>query len=137
MAADDRRATAGGARPSAVPSTSMDDDHTQPVPGEPTGASTLLEALDQLRAAGYERDMWVTPDGLVRCGVCHHEAAPLELDLQRLVRLEGVSDPGEEAAVLALRCKACGALGTAVVRFGPEADAQDVAVLRAVEDHRR
>lgn len=115
----------------------MAHDPTPPVAGEPTGASTLLEALDQLRAAGFEGDLFVTTEATVRCGSCHHEAAPAELDLHQLVRLEGVSDPGEEAAVLALECTGCGVRGTAVVRFGPEAGPQDVAVLRAVEDHRR
>lgn len=113
------------------------DDQTKPIAGEPTGASTLLEALQQLRAAGFDRDMFVTPDAMVRCGSCHQDAAPEDLNLVHLVRLEGVSDPGEEAAVLALQCTHCGARGTAVVRFGPEAGPQDDAVLHAVEDHRR
>ncbi len=115
----------------------MADESTTPIAGEPTGASTLLEALDQLRAAGFDRDMYVTSEAMVRCGSCHKDTAPADLDLQQLVRLEGVSDPGEEAAVLALQCTVCGARGTAVVRFGPEAGPQDDAVLAAVEDRRR
>jgi hypothetical protein len=117
--------------------TSMADDSTSPIAGEPVGASTLLEALAQLRAMGFERDMFVTAEAKVRCGVCHHDAAPEDLNLRHLVRLEGVSDPGEEAAVLAIECTVCGALGTAVVRFGPEAGPQDDAVLLAIEDRRR
>jgi hypothetical protein len=112
------------------------DDPTPPIAGEPTGATTLLEALAQLRAAGFDRDMFVTEDAMVRCGSCHHDAAPADLDLLHLIRLEGVSDPSDEAAVLALTCRVCGAKGTAVVRFGPEAGPQDDAVLAAVEDHR-
>lgn len=114
----------------------MADDPTRPVAGEPTGASTLLEALEQVRAMGFEGDMFVTSDAMVRCGACHHDAAPTELNLHRLVRLEGVSDPGEEAAVLALECTVCGRRGSAVVRFGPEAGPQDAAVLRGIADHR-
>lgn len=115
----------------------MPEEPTRPIAGEPTGASTLLEALDQLRRDGFDRDMFVTREATVRCGSCHHDAAPSDLNLHQLVRLEGVSDPGEEAAVLALECTVCGTRGTAVVRFGPEAEPQDVAVLRAVEDLRR
>ena len=115
----------------------MADDPTSPIAGEPVGASTLLEALEQLRAKGFERDMFVTEAAMVRCGVCHHDAAPKDLNLMHLMRLEGVSDPGEEAAVLAIECTVCGARGTAVVRFVPEAGPQDDAVLLAIEDHRR
>lgn len=114
----------------------MSDEQHGPMAGTPTGASTLLEALERLRGLGFARDMFVTPDGMVRCGSCHHDAPPDKLDLYHLVRLEGVSDPAEMAAVLALECTVCGMRGTAVVRYGPEAGPQDVAVLRAVEDHR-
>jgi len=114
----------------------MAEDRDTPVAGEPTGASTLLEAIERLRGLGFAKDMFVTRDAMVRCGVCHQDTAPDKLDLYHLVRLEGVSDPGEEAAVLALECTSCGTRGTAVVRYGPEAEPQDNAVLRAVEDHR-
>lgn len=114
----------------------MPTEPTEPVAGVPTGASTLLEALEVVRRLGFERDMFVTREGLVRCSACHHDARPEELKMHRLVRLEGVSDPGEEACVLALECTVCGMHGSAVVRYGPEAGAGDVAVLRAIEDHR-
>ena len=114
----------------------MADDPTVPIAGEPVGASTLLEALEQLRAKGFDRDMFVTADAMVRCGSCHHDMAPSELNLVHLLRLEGVSDPGEEAVVLALECTVCHARGTAILRFGPEAGPQDDAVLLAVADHR-
>lgn len=113
------------------------DDSTAATPGQPTGASTLLEALDHLRSLGFDRDMFVTEDAMVRCGSCHQDTAPADLDLLELVRLEGVSDPADEAAVLALTCRLCGARGTAVVRYGPEAEPHEDVVLRAVEDHRR
>lgn len=96
----------------------------------------MLEALEHLRGRGFGGDMYVTPSAMVRCSACHHETAPADLLLHLLIRLEGVSDPGDEAAVLGLECGVCGMRGAAVVRYGPEAGPQDVAVLRAVEDHR-
>lgn len=111
-------------------------DSNDTVAGEPTGGRTLLEVLADLKAMGFERDMFVMPDATVRCGSCHHDARPEELVLHELRRLEGVSDPAEMSAVLALECKVCGMLGTAVVRYGPEAGPQDEVLLRAVEDHR-
>lgn len=111
-------------------------DFPGPIPGTPTDASTLIEAIDRLKAMGFTRDMFVTRDAVVRCGSCEHDAAPSELDLHHLIRLEGVSDPADMSAVLGLECRVCGMKGTAVVRYGPEAEPHDVAVLRAIDDQR-
>jgi hypothetical protein len=80
--------------------------------------------------------MFVTPEAMVRCGACHHDDHPSDLVLHRLRRIEGASDPGDMAAVLALTCNVCGAKGTLVVRYGPEAEPQDDAVLLAIDDQR-
>lgn len=107
-----------------------------PEPGAPAGPSTMIELLADLRGQGFERDMYVTADGLVSCGACGHAAAPTDLVLHALRRLEGASDPADEAAVLAVECRVCGGRGTTIVRYGPEASPQDAAVLLAVEDRR-
>lgn len=109
------------------------DEPTAPIPGVPVDR-TLISVLDQLRDEGFDRDMFVTAEGFVRCGVCRHDARPAELQLHAIRRLEGASDPADEAAVLALTCRQCGARGTAVVRYGPEAEAYEGDLLRAVED---
>lgn len=111
------------------------DEPTPPIPGVPVDR-TLLSVLEELKADGFDRDFYVTAEARVRCGTCHHDAAPGEFELHAIRRIEGASDPSDEAAVLALTCTACGARGTAIVRFGPEAGPQDDAVLRAVEDRR-
>lgn len=113
----------------------MDDDRTEPIPGVPVDR-TLMGVLAGLLADGFETDMFVTATGKVRCGACRHDADPADLELHAIRRLEGASDPADEAAALALVCRVCGARGTAVVRYGPEAEPQDIAVLRAVEDLR-
>jgi hypothetical protein len=119
-----------------VPWTAMPvDDSTQPIPGVPVDR-TLISVLDQLKADGFDKDMFVTPDALILCSACRHIAAPAEFELHAIRRIEGASDPSDEAAVLALTCRICGSRGTAVIRYGPEAEPQDVAVLRAVEDLR-
>jgi len=114
----------------------MDDEPTSPEPGVPSDNTTMLTVLAALAADGYAEDMFVTPEAMVRCGACHHDAAPADLVLNKLCRIEGASDPADMAAVLAVTCKACGAKGTAVVRFGPEAEPQDDAVLLAIDDQR-
>ncbi|MGH9085962.1 MAG: hypothetical protein ACRDYW_10950 [Acidimicrobiales bacterium] len=111
------------------------DDRTVPIPGVPVDR-TLMSVLAALKADGYDGDMFVTAEGKVRCGVCRHDAEPTQIELHAIRRIEGASDPADEAAVLALTCRVCGARGTAVVRYGPEAEPQDIAVLRAVEDLR-
>ena len=97
---------------------------------------TLMEVLAELTESGFGADMFVTEDARVRCGTCHQDTAAPDLDLDRLVRLEGASDPADMAAVLGLTCRHCGTKGSAVVRFGPEADRQDDEVLAALEDRR-
>ncbi len=97
---------------------------------------TLSEVLRRFAADGFTQDMFVTREAMVRCGSCHHDTPPAELILDKLRRLEGTSDPADMAAVLGVTCTVCGAKGSAVVRFGPEAEEQDDAVLLAVEDRR-
>lgn len=107
----------------------------QPIPGVPTDR-TLSGVLEHLKEDGFTGDMFVTPDAMVRCGACHADAEPASLQLHTLRRIEGASDPADEAAVLAVTCPSCGAQGTAIVRYGPEAEPQDDEVLKAVEDLR-
>ena len=95
-----------------------------------------MEVLDDLRAEGFTVDVMVHDDGQLCCRGCDHCVAPEDMDLLTLRRIEGASDPSDEAAVLGLRCAGCGQLGVAVVRYGPEAGPGDVAVLQAVADRR-
>jgi hypothetical protein len=111
------------------------DEPTQPIPGVPVDR-TLISVLEQLQAQGFDKDMFVTPDAQILCSACRHVAEPADFELRGIRRIEGASDPSDEAAVLALICRICGAHGTAIVRYGPEAEPQDVIVLRAVEDLR-
>jgi hypothetical protein len=112
------------------------DDLTPPVAGAPSDNTTMVNVLESFRERGFDADFFVTPDSTVRCGVCRHAVAPQELNLDLMRRVEGASDPSDMAAVLGLICPACGARGTAVVRFGPEAGPEEDDVLRALDDHR-
>ena len=72
--------------------------------------------------------------GLVKGGrVSSSEVTGL---FDRLCRLEGVSDPDDMLAAAALRCPNCGALGTVLLNYGPEAPIDDAEVLLALADER-
>jgi hypothetical protein len=87
----------------------------------PDAPDTVTEAVATLEAAGYTSPFQQTGGALVciACGAPH----PLESGVvDRFYRFEGPSDPGDEAIVLAVRCGTCGAQGTLVSAFGPDAD---------------
>jgi hypothetical protein len=107
-----------------------------PIAGAPSDNTTLVAILAAFEQDGFAGDMFVTDDGEVRCGACRHTVAPADMEVHAIRRVEGASDPADMAAVLALVCEECGARGTAIVRFGPEASAGDAAVLAGLEDHR-
>lgn len=103
--------------------------------GQPSDA-TLTEVLEGLRREGYGGDFSVGEDGMVCCRTCGTCVDPASLTLDGMRRLEGVSDPADMAAVLALHCSACNERGSIVVRYGPEAGPGDSALLLAVDDQR-
>ncbi len=114
----------------------MDQEPTPAAAGAPSDNTTLVAVLNALVAEGFTQDMFVTPEAQLRCGVCHRDTAPADLVLDRLRRIEGASDPADMAAVLGVTCGHCDARGTAVVRYGPEAEPQDAEVLLALDDQR-
>jgi hypothetical protein len=97
---------------------------------------TLVEVIEGLRAEGYDGSFLVDEAGSVRCQTCGDVVAAQAVVLDGIRRLEGESDPGDMAAVLAVRCTACDRRGAIVARYGPEAGPGDAALLLAIEDHR-
>lgn len=83
--------------------------------------STVTEAVALLGREGYGEDLHLDGDGVscTECGTTH----PTDLvEVDRVFRFEGPSDPADEAIVLGLRCPACGTKGSLVSAFGPDAD---------------
>jgi len=98
---------------------------------------SLLEILGAFNGEGFTDDFASRPGGVVECGRCHAPHRADTLELHRLERLEGDSDPAEMLAVCALECPNCGTRGTLVLSFGPESTREDDEVLKLLDDERR
>ena len=106
----------------------------QTPPGAPSDNTTLVEILTAMADDGFSANLTVTEDGAVRCPACRQETPPDEAELVSMRRLEGASDPADMQAVLALRCPNCHTGGVAVLNYGPEASAEEGALLIALGD---
>lgn len=103
---------------------------------DPGDETTVVEALASLRRAGFDSDFAVAPGGLVRCVSCGHTHEAADLVVEAVVRVEGISDPADEAATFGLSCERCGLRGVLVVAYGPTASADEAAVVTALGDRR-
>ncbi len=90
---------------------------------------TLSQAVDRLTAGGYADDFRAEPGGLRALGadVLYR---PESLAVDEVVRFEGITDPADEAIVLALHCEKDGTKGTYAVAFGPGMGALDAEMVR-------
>lgn len=93
----------------------------------------LLNVLDDLEERGFTGQFRSLDGARIECLTCRTQLAADEAEVDDLERLEGVSDPADMLAVLALRCPNCATPGTLVVNYGPESTPEDAEVLRAVE----
>jgi hypothetical protein len=108
-------------------------DSDESLVAAPSDGTTLLEVLESFKREGYDGDMIITDDAMLRCTRCRQESSPSEVHTGKLRRLEGASDPADMAAVVAVECPHCGNHAAVVVRYGPEASAVDAEVLRSLE----
>ena len=98
---------------------------------------SLLGILSTFRDDGFTYDFFPRPGGMVECGKCRVPHRADTLELHRLERLEGDSDPSEMLAVCAVACPNCGVRGTLVLTFGPESTREDDEVIELLDDVRR
>ena len=91
----------------------------------------VTEAVELLRAEGYDDDFDVCAEGLCCAGedgVHGLEGASVD----QLFRFEGESDPGDEAIVLGVSCGGWGRKGIVVSAYGADVDPESAAVLLAL-----
>jgi ribosomal protein S27E len=97
---------------------------------------TLTEATAALEVDGFHADFHVVsdPEPRVRCGSCGTTMSPRTIEVVRVLRIEGESDPADEAMVAGVRCVTCGCRGVLIATYGPAADAADAEVVAALAD---
>jgi hypothetical protein len=95
--------------------------------------TTLVEVIHGFEVDGFHGQFAARPGGSVLCYSCHEEAPASDVDLARMRRTEGASDPADMVAVAGLTCPKCGAKGTVALKYGPESTVEDADVLRLLE----
>ncbi len=98
--------------------------------------TTVTEVLAAYAEGGFDSSFEITDDSQLRCLTCQAVVAPDTVAMSSLRRMEGESDPDDMLAIVAITCPACGARGTSLLAFGPNATAQDHDVLRGLRDER-
>ncbi len=96
-----------------------------------THYDTVSKAIQQLRAQGYTVDFNIKNDHIV----CNHEEFNADnFDVVDVYRYEGNSDPGDEAAVYAIK-SANGLKGILVTGYGASADVSSPSILEKLGRH--
>jgi hypothetical protein len=111
----------------------------QDAPSDPQEATdesseaTLTAVSRQLDADGFDGQFRAQPNAQIECLTCRTTTPAEALDANDMTRLEGESDPADMAMVIALQCPACGAAGTLILNYGPDASAEEADVLAALD----
>src|SRR5207248_2358885 len=92
----------------------------------------LLEVTRGLAAEGWTEQATPLEGGEVRCETCAEVTPAEELVVEAFQRVEGASDPGDMAAVIAFECPHCSAHDVLIVKYGPDASAADADVVAAL-----
>ena len=92
---------------------------------------TMLQAVDRLRASGFEHDLTVYSAGCLRCSTCGEITEANQVTLEETVRFEGESNPDDQSILVALTTS-CGHRGLYSSAYGPTAPGADAEVHRAL-----
>ena len=89
--------------------------------------------MSELEAAGFGGQVGPRPGARLLCFTCRTESDAASFEVTDIRRTEGVSDPDDMLAVVALTCPRCGTRATVVLGYGPEAAEDDSEVLRTLQ----
>lgn len=92
---------------------------------------TETQALERLRSTGYTGDFGVDDEGFIVERQGDGRWMPSEVSVDRVLRFEGMSDPGDESMIMAITGPN-GARGTFVVAFGIDSSPEQTAALQGL-----
>ena len=90
---------------------------------------TLVDAERRLTQAGYRQQL-VVDGGELRSTGTSERYAPADMWVSEVVRFEGISDPADEAMILALATRDGEPVGTITTAYGPNATSEEADLLR-------
>ena len=96
----------------------------------------MAAVIDRLTKDGYSDTFRGELDG-VRALRAGHVHQPEDLRVDSIDRFEGISDPEDEAIVLAIRCPVDGCRGTYTVPYGKNMPAVDGELIARIPDARK
>jgi hypothetical protein len=97
--------------------------------------SGMSAVVDRLTEGGYA-DTWRGEPSGVRAMRSGHLHRPEELEIESIDRFEGISDPDDQAMVLAVRCPSDGCSGTYTVPHGTNMSSIDGELIIRIPDAR-
>lgn len=93
-----------------------------------------LQAVIEQMAAGEEQGQFQTGKGAtILCLTCRNRFGAESQHADDVARLEGASDPSDMAMLVPVRCPHCSTAGTLVLRYGPEASADEAELVLALD----
>lgn len=100
---------------------------------QPRDAETIVEVMKMASSEGFATDLRSLPGGFVRCAQCDQASAASDFVADRYRRLEGASDAADMMIIVLAACPNCGAGGTLILGYGPNAGEEDADVLAALD----
>lgn len=99
----------------------------------PAQDRTLTEILREMADEGWTGDFMALEGGELRCLSCREAISAEAVHADGSTRVEGASDPADMAIVIPVTCTSCGARGTVVAKYGPEASPEEADLVLHME----
>jgi len=96
----------------------------------------MAGVVDRLTQAGYVDVFSGEAEG-VRSARTGHLHRPDELEIEKIERFEGISNPDDETLVLALHCRTHGCRGTYITPYGKDMPSTDATLIGKIPDARK
>jgi hypothetical protein len=106
----------------------MQPQTAEPVDGAPSDNTTLVGVLNSLEQQGFTAQLIAADQSAIQCGACDERSPATDFTVGATRRLEGASDPDDTMTVIGATCPRCGAAGTLVLGYGPNASEEDAAI---------